>query len=201
MGHRKYNSAKEKIMSEQEVLNAMAEESAPSKTTDLDTIRQKAVELRDFYLEKTYLENQLKALSDKIVHTERHELIDMFNEAQITSVTVEAKGNYPAFIAERETVYGAKIPDERRMEALEWFDQQGHGDLVKSVITIQFGMQEHERRLAVMKLLDAAGVEYYTNESVHHMTLKAFVKRELTKNRVIPMDLLGAYVFDEVKIK
>jgi hypothetical protein len=185
----------------QEVLDTIAKESLPAKATDLDAIRQKAAELRDHYLEKEYLENQLRALNEKIVHTERHELIDMFNEAQITSITVEAKGNYPAFVAERETVYGAKIPDERRMEALQWFDQTGHGDLVKSVITIQFGMQEHEKRLEVMKLLDAHGIEYYTNESVHHMTLKAFVKRELTKNRVIPMDLLGAYVFDEVKIK
>jgi hypothetical protein len=33
------------------------------------------------------------------------------------------------------------------------------------------------------------------------MTLKAFVKRELKAGRIIPMDLLGAYIFDEVKIK
>jgi hypothetical protein len=188
-------------MSEQELLDEIAANPVPDKEVDLTTIRGKATELRDHYLEKAYLENQLKALGEKIVHIERHELIDLFNETQISSVTVEAKGNYPAFVAERATVYGAKIPDERRMEALEWFDQQGHGDLVKSVITIQFGMQEHEKRLAAMKLLDAAGIEYYTNESVHHMTLKAFVKREIQKNRVIPMDLLGAYVFDEVKIK
>lgn len=187
-------------MSEQEILDA-TKESLPHRPTDIDAIRRKAAELRDFYLEKEYLENQLKALGEKITHTERHELIDMFNEAQITSVTVEAKGNYPAFVAERETVYGAKIPDDKRMEALQWFEQTGHGDLVKSIIVIQFGMQEHEERLRVMKLLSDNNVEYSTNESIHHMTLKAFVKRELTKNHVIPMDLLGAYVFDEVKIK
>jgi hypothetical protein len=62
-------------------------------------------------------------------------------------------------------------------------------------------MQEHEERLRVMKLLSENGVEYYTNESVHHMTLKAFVKKELTRGHVIPQDLLGVYVFDEVKIK
>jgi hypothetical protein len=33
------------------------------------------------------------------------------------------------------------------------------------------------------------------------MTLKAFVKGEILKGHTIPMDLLGAYVFDEVKIK
>jgi hypothetical protein len=188
-------------MSEQEVLDAIAEESITPRKSDTETIREKARELRDFYLQKNNLEEQLRDINSKIVHTERHELIDMFNEAQISSISIDAKGNHPAFVAERATVYGAKIPDERRLEALQWFESTGHGDLVKSVITIQFGMQEHEKRLKVMKLLDAAGIEYYTNESVHHMTLKAFVKGELKKNHVVPMDLLGAYVFDEVKIK
>jgi hypothetical protein len=62
-------------------------------------------------------------------------------------------------------------------------------------------MQEHEKRLEVMKLLSDHGIEYYTNESIHHQTLKAFVKRELQAGRVLPADLLGTYVFDEVKIK
>jgi hypothetical protein len=33
------------------------------------------------------------------------------------------------------------------------------------------------------------------------MTLKAFVKKEITQGHIVPMNLLGAYVFDEVKIK
>jgi hypothetical protein len=187
-------------MSEQEILDA-AETPLPPKEINLTTIREKAKELRDHYLEKTYLEEQLKALGAKIQHVERHELIDMFDAAGVSSITVDASGNHPAFVAQRTTVYGGKIPEEHRMEALQWFDAAGHGDLVKSVITIQFGMQEHEERLRVMKLLADNDVEYYTNESVHHMTLKAFIKNEITKGHVIPMDLLGVYVFDEVKIK
>jgi hypothetical protein len=188
-------------MSEKELLDAIAAEPFPQKPVDTITIRRKAVELRDFYLQKAELENRIKEVSRKITDVERHELIDMFDNAGISGIDVDADGNHPAFRAERSTVYGAKIPDERRLEALQWFEQTGHGDLVKSVITIQFGMQEHEERLRVMKILSNNGVEYYTNESVHHMTLKAFIKGELQKSHVIPMDLLGAYVFDEVKIK
>lgn len=188
-------------MSEKELLDAIAVDPLPPKSSDTTTIRKKAVELRDYYLQKNDLENQLKEIGKKIVHVERHELIDMFDDAGISGIDVDADGNHPAFRAERSTVYGAKIPDDKRMEALQWFEQSGNGDLVKSVITIQFGMQEHEERLRVMKLLSENGVEYYTNESVHHMTLKAFVKSEVKLGHVIPMDLLGAYVFDEVKIK
>jgi MoaA/NifB/PqqE/SkfB family radical SAM enzyme len=184
---------------ENELLDAIAAE--PEEKVDLTTIRRKAVELRNAYLEKADLEAQVKEISSKITGIERKDLPDMFSKAKVSSVTVEADGNHPAFVAERNTVYGAKIPEEKRMEAFQWFEHTGHGDLVKSVIEIVFGMQEHEERLRVMKLLSDNGVSYWNNESVHHQTLKAFVKRELQAGRVIPQDLLGVFIFDEVKIK
>lgn len=182
-----------------ELLSAIAAEPAPS--TDISTLRRKAVELRDHYLEKADLEQQLKDKGEQIRKIERDELPDMFTQAGISSLTVEPDGNHPGFIAERTTVYTAKIPDDKRQDALQWFEQQGHGDLVKSVVTITFGMQEHEERLRAMKLLSDNNIQFTAAESVHHMTLKAFVKKELVNGRVIPMDLLGAAIFDEVKIK
>jgi hypothetical protein len=168
---------------------------------DLNVIRNRARELRDAYLKKVDLEQQLKLLDNNIKKIERDELPEMFTHAGISSITVEATGNHPAFIAERKTVYGAAIPDDKRMEAFQWFEQSGNGDLVKSVINIYFGMQEHNARLRVMKILSDAGVQYYNNETLHHMTLKAFVKREMEAGHIIPTDLLGVFVFDEVKIK
>jgi hypothetical protein len=159
------------------------------------------VELRDEYLRKTDLETRLKGIQSKINNIERKELPDLFSKAKISSVTVDSDGNHPGFVAERGTVYTAKIPDEKRMEAFQWFEQQGHGDLIKSMINIVFGMQEHEERLRVMKLLSDNRVEYYTNESIHYQTLKAFVKREIQAGKIVPSDLLGVYIFDEVRIK
>jgi len=183
----------------QELFDAV--ESETPEVVDLTTVRKKAVELRDAYYEKQHLEERVKNLETRIKGIERRDLPDLFSKAKISSVTVEADGNHPAFIAERDTVYGAKIPEEKRQKAFQWFESQGHGDLVKSVIQIVFGMQEHEERLRVMELLNKHNIEYWNNESIHAMTLKAFVKRELKAGRIIPMDLLGAYIFEEVKIK
>src|SRR5262245_19730701 len=180
-------------MSDQELLDEIAAHPVPAKSIDLKIVQQKAVELRDLQLQKTDLEAQVKEIGEKIQHIERHELIDLFDNAGLSSITVDADGNHPAFDATRSTVYGGKIPDERRVEALNWFEAAGHGDLVKSVITIQFGLQEDDARMRVMKLLSEHGVEYYTNESVHHMTLKAFLKNELKAGRVIHMDISGSY--------
>jgi hypothetical protein len=184
---------------EQELLDTIEQEE--KEAVDITDIRKKAVELRDEYLHKLELTDQLTKVNQKITNIERNDLPEMFSRAGISRLDVEPVGNHPAFVAERETVYTAKIPEEKRMDAFQWFESTGHGDLVKSVINIIFGMQEHEKRLAVMKLLSDHGVEFFNNESVHHSTLKAFVKREVRAGRIVPMDLLGVYIFDEVKIK
>jgi hypothetical protein len=183
----------------QELMDTIAAEE-PEKI-DLMVVKNKAKDLRDLLLQKNDLELQLQELSKRIQKIERDDLTDLFSQVGISGVDVEADGNHPPFRAERKTVYTAKIPDEKRIEALHWFEEAGHGDLVKSVIDITFGMHEYEKRLAVMKLLKDNNVEYYTNESVHSSTLKAFVKREIIKGHIIPYDLLGIYIFDEVKIK
>ena len=186
---------------DQELLDAIAAEE--SEQTDLTTVKNKAKELRDLHFRKYEIEAQLEAVTKQIQQVERDDLTDLFSQVGISRLDVEAEGNYPAFVAERKTVYTAQMPKDpdKRLEALRWFEDQGHGDLVKSVIDITFGMHEHERRLAVMKLLDENNIQYYVNESVHASTLRAFVKREIQKGHIIPHDLLGIWIYDEVKIK
>lgn len=171
------------------------------EVVDVTVIRKKAVELRDQYLNKMEIEEQLKRVNGKITEIERNELPEMFTRAGISGLDVEAIDNHPAFRAELGTVYTAKIPDGKHEEAYQWFEEQGFGDLVKATIIILFGMQEHEKRLAVMELLNDHSIEYSVNESVHHSTLKAFVKREIQAGHIVPRDLLGVFIFDEVKIK
>jgi hypothetical protein len=182
-----------------ELFDAIAAEE--KEQVDLTVVKNRAKALRDLYLLKNDLEQQLQEANKRIQKIERDDLTDLFNQVGISGLDVEAEGNYPAFRAERKTVYTAKIPDEKRLEAMQWFESQGHGDLVKSVIDITLGMHEHEKRLRIQKLLNDNGIEYYTNESVHSSTLRAFVKREIQKNHIIPYDLLGIFIFDEVKIK
>ena len=186
-------------MGDQELFDAVRSE--VRDPVDLTTVKEKAKELRDSYLQKQDIEAQLQQVDKRITDIERSELPDLFSQVGVSRIDVEPDGNHPGFVAERKTVYTAKIPDEHRQDAFEWLEQQGHGDLVKSVINIIFGMQEHDKRLAVMKLLSDHGIEFYNNESVHASTLKAFVKREIQAGRIIPQDLLGVFIFDEVKIK
>jgi hypothetical protein len=183
-----------------ELLAAIAAEPA-QPVGDLTRLRKNAKELRDLYLVQADLQEKIKTNQAKITQMERRTLPDMFSEAKISALVVEQDGNHQPFIAERKTVYTAKIPDDKRPQAFQWFVQNDHGDLVKSVITIKYGMQEHDKKLAAMELLNKHKIKFDAAESVHHSTLKAFVEREITAGHVIPHDLLGVSIFDEIKIK
>jgi hypothetical protein len=69
------------------------------------------------------------------------------------------------------------------------------------MVTVTFGMQEHDKRLSLLNLLASNGYECRSDETIHPQTLKAFVTRELKKGHILPLDLLGAYFFDMVRIK
>src|SRR5262245_32807159 len=106
-------------MSDEELLDAIAAEPMPK--VDLSVVRKKAVELRGLYLEEADIKERMSKVHQKITNIERKDLPDLFSNAGISSVTVDADHNHPAFVAERGTVYTAKIPDDNRTKALEWF--------------------------------------------------------------------------------
>lgn len=183
------------------LFDAIEETPPVSLPADLTTVRKAAVKLRDAYLEKEEIEQKLAGIQAKINDIQNHELIDLFNEVGIASITVDPEGNHPGFIAERQLDYYAKIPEDKVEEAHEWFKNKGYGDLVKSVITVIFGMYEHDQRERCMELLQANKFSFSAAEKIHHTTLKAFVKREIQSGHVIPMDLLGASSWSFVRIK
>jgi hypothetical protein len=184
---------------DRETLDLLA--NTPEPVTDLNTVRQKAVELRDLKMRREELENQLDELNKSIKDIERDQLPTLFSQAGIASISVEASGNYPAFEAVRNTVYGAHISEEHKEAAMKWFEDNEHGDLVRALVSVQFGVQEHEAKKKLLNLLITSGYGPQSTETVHPSQLRAFVKREIQAGHNIPQDLLGVFVFDQVTIK
>ena len=167
----------------------------------LDRVRNAVRRLRDLEFEKAELEERLSAIKNDILVLEQRDLVSLFSEVHVTSVSLEAEGNLPAVVADRVPFYSAKIPPEKEAEAFNWFNQQGHGDLIKTEIKVSFGMGDRTEAEQVETMLEDAGVEYSSKLGVHPSTLKAFVKAEIESGHALPMELLGAYAGEVVKIK
>lgn len=95
------------------------------------------------------------------------------------------------------------IAGERNAGAINWLDENNHGNLVKRNYTIEFdrdekeeaekfvaAMREHNRRLRISQ-----------KNTVHNQTLSSFLTERLTAGDDIPMDLFGAYWQKKTKIK
>lgn len=73
---------------------------------------------------------------------------------------------------------------------LNFVRRQGSGDLIKSTLTIAFGKDEEEKRLAIFQDLTSRGDlvdnDIKSEEGIHHSTLRAYVKRGLEEGVEFP---------------
>jgi hypothetical protein len=90
----------------------------------------------------------------------------------------------------------AKDTDEGRA----WLRDNNHGDIIKSVVTVDLGKNEELREL-LTELLGKLQIQFEEKTGVATNTLKAFLKNELEAGREVPLPLFNAYVGRVAEIK
>jgi len=95
---------------------------------------------------------------------------------------------------EVKPTYGASILVKDRPAAYEWLRENGFDDIIKNVISCQFGRGEDDQASAFHAFASQQGYPADQNESIHASTLKAFVKERIETGEDFPHTLFGAYV-------
>ena len=180
----------------------MSEVEATAATSDkLDILKKTAALLRSLEHKKEELEQELSDVKKKIALLSERDLVQLFSETNLSSLTLDADGNYPAMKFDKTTFYNAKIPEDKEAEAFNWLSENGHADIVKTEIKLSFGMREREQAERLEKALAAKNYDFNSKLGVHPATLKAFAKAEIEAGHALPMDVLGIYVGEIVKTK
>jgi hypothetical protein len=104
------------------------------------------------------------------------------------------------FVVSMAKFYNAKIPEERKREALEWLRKNGHDDIVKNQVVVAFGKGEDAMALKLLQDLLKKKFECNHIEGVHPQTLKAFVKEQVESKIELPQDLFGIYIGNRSKV-
>jgi hypothetical protein len=172
----------------------------------LDQLREAAKKLRDHTLRAADLKDQLEKTESEITKLTKVELPALFEMAGVTSIGIEPEGNMPAYVARAKPYYHANIASswepQRREAAFSWLTSNGHGDMIKGIITIEFGLGDHALMQRVENGLLKGGMPYSKEQSVPWSTLTSFVKEQITRNNTIPpLELLGATVGRVVKLE
>ena len=95
---------------------------------------------------------------------------------------------------EVKPTYGASILVKDRPAAYDWLRDNGFDDIIKNIVSCQFGRGEDDQASAFHAFASQQGYPTDQNESIHASTLKAFVKERIETGEDFPHTLFGAYV-------
>jgi hypothetical protein len=97
--------------------------------------------------------------------------------------------------------YSARIPASKSEQAFNWLRENGHGDMIKNQISLDFGMRQDNEAKALVEELKQKGLAVQQKTSVHPSTLRGFVREQIQDlGKDVPAELFGTYVANKTKI-
>jgi hypothetical protein len=82
---------------------------------------------------------------------------------------------------------------EARLGALRWLIEQGHGGVIKNVVSIDLDRGEDARADELVVELRAKGFEPIAKKDVHAQTLGALVRELMTEGKIVPKNLFNLF--------
>lgn len=144
------------------------------------------------------LENRLKAEKKRLRQIQEVDLPEAMHEAGLSEAALQDGSR----IVVKEGV-NAHISKDRQDEAFHWLEQHGHGELIKSMATVNIG-RDDEMRQRVTQALQDAGVSQDIMDFVRKVepqTLKAWAREQVRQGNTPPEDLFGLYQFRQAKVE
>ena len=140
-------------------------------------------------------EADLKKFKQEILEMETRTIPDIMMELGVAEFT-----NTDGVKVTIKPFVSASIPKNRMEEAHTWLKDNGHGDLIKHLVSVDVGKQCDDASRALMAL-SKLGLDPTDKENVHSQTLKAFVREQVEAGEPIPLELFGAYFGQKATIK
>jgi predicted RNase H-like nuclease (RuvC/YqgF family) len=143
------------------------------------------------------LENELEAAKAEYKQLAQRDLPEAMKAARLSRFTTDDGLS----IELKEEVY-ASISEKNREAAYAYLLSRGDGDLIKSVLELNFGKGESEQMQEFVEGLQELGMSNYkVKESIHANTLKAWVREMVASGEDFPHDLFGVFQFKEAVLK
>jgi len=141
-------------------------------------------------------EEELKKLKDVETTLSEQTIPNLMQQAGISMLKL-ADGSS----VEVKPFFSARIPASKSEEAFEWLRNEGHGDLIKNQITMEFGMRQDNEAKALLDELKQRGLTVQQKTSVHPSSLRGFVREQISElGKDVPAELFGTYVANKTKI-
>lgn len=165
-----------------------------------DTLKQLSAlcaNLRDAEREAEGLEAKRKAKEAEARRLAEEDIPALMQELGVQKIKLDSGEEIKVELE----VY-AQISRENKPAAFQWLEENGHGGMIKTEVTVAFGRDELEQAKAVAQsIAEQTGKDAAIDRSVHASTLKAWLRERIKAGAVIPLELFGARPVNTAKIK
>ena len=96
--------------------------------------------------------------------------------------------------------YYGRITEHNQQEAFEWLQDNGHGDIIKNVVSVSFGRDEDVDAEKLLSNLQDNGYTTNGKKWVEPMTLKAFIREQVESGNDLPLETFNVYVGQKTRI-
>jgi hypothetical protein len=155
---------------------------------NLGEISNLARKIRQAQQEVEEIEKDLKSRKKDLLKLTDEELPSAMQELGMSSFSLDDGSTASILVANRPLAY-------------EWLRENGYDDIIKNVVSCEFGRGEDDQASAFKAFAAKEGFPADQSESVHSGTLKAFVRERVEAGDDFPMELFGAYVGQRAIIK
>ena len=141
-------------------------------------------------------EEELRKLKDVETTLSEQTIPNLMQQAGVELIKLEG-----GISVEVKPFYSARIPASKSEEAFQWLRDNGHGDLIKNQVSLEFGMKQDNEAKSIVEELKSKGLPVKQKTTVHPSSLRGFVREQIQDlGKDVPADLFGTYVANKTKI-
>jgi type III secretion system FlhB-like substrate exporter len=141
-------------------------------------------------------EEEISKLKEAEVHLSDNVIPNLMREAGISKMELT-----DGSVVNVKPYYQAHINESFKERAHNWLRENGHGDLIKNNVTLEFGKGQDEIAQSVIQDAQSKGYNVKQKQGVHASTLKGWVREQIQEGKQVPNDMFGVYVANRVTIK
>jgi hypothetical protein len=78
------------------------------------------------------------------------------------------------------------VDTPEREKAFEWLRKNGHGDIIKTRVTVHIARGQDDDAIALSAFLQEGGYDWQAESGVHYSTLKAWLREQIEKHKTTP---------------
>ena len=141
-------------------------------------------------------EEELKKLKDVETTLSEQTIPNLMQKAGVELIKLEG-----GVSVEVKPFFSARIPASKSEEAFQWLRDNGHGDLIKNQVSLEFGMKQDNEAKSIIEELKSKGLPVKQKTTVHPSSLRGFVREQIQDlGKDVPAELFGTYVANKTKI-